>query len=93
MPGDGRKEIRTDTGSKVFRIRQKGAKLFICGKQKGFASFFLSPSLCLYCQSYCSHVHSNQQKSMKIACGDGIFACPPRLSYGQRSQCADLPEQ
>ena len=33
-------------------------------------------------------VHSNRQKSMKIACGDGIFARLPRLSYGQRSRCA-----
>jgi len=38
-------------------------------------------------------VHSNWQKSMKIACGDGIFALWLSLSYGQRGKRADLPEQ
>ena len=42
---------------------------------------------------YCSHVHSNKQKSMKIAFVDGIFAHWPSLTYGQRSKCADLCEQ
>ncbi len=27
---------------------------------------------------------------MKIAFGNGIFACKPMFSYGQRSECADL---
>ena len=43
--------------------------------------------------SYCTHVHSNRQKSMKIAFVDGIFAHWPSLTYGQRSKCADLCEQ
>ena len=38
-------------------------------------------------------VHSNWQKSMKIACGDGIFALWPSLPYGQRGKRTDLPEQ
>ena len=38
-------------------------------------------------------VHSNWQKSMKIACGDGIFALWPSLSHGQRGKRTDLPEQ
>ena len=38
-------------------------------------------------------VHSNWQKSMKIACGDGIFALWLSLSYGQCGKRADLPEQ
>ncbi len=42
---------------------------------------------------YCSHVHSNRQKSMKIAFVDGIFAHWPILTYGQRNKCADLREQ
>ena len=37
-------------------------------------------------------VHSNWQKSMKIACGDGIFALWLSLSYGQCGKRADLPE-
>ena len=36
------------------------------------------------------YLHSHEQKSMKIACGNGIFAYPPMFSYGQRSKCADL---
>ena len=36
------------------------------------------------------YLHSHEQKSMKIACGNGIFACHPMFSYGQRSKCADL---
>ena len=36
------------------------------------------------------YLHSHEQKSMKIACGNGIFACHPVFSYGQRSKCADL---
>ena len=43
--------------------------------------------------SYCTQVHSNRQKSMKIAFVDGIFAHWPSLTYGQRSKCADLCEQ
>jgi hypothetical protein len=27
---------------------------------------------------------------LKIAFGNGIFACKPMFSYGQRSECADL---
>ena len=36
------------------------------------------------------YLHSHEQKSMKIAYGNGIFACQPMFSYGQRSKCADL---
>ena len=36
------------------------------------------------------YLHSHEQKSMKIACGNGIFACHPMFSYGQRSKCAAL---
>ena len=50
----------------------------------------LGKSLYLFTKCYCSHVHSNRQKSMKIAFVDGIFAHWLSLTYGQRSKCADL---
>ncbi len=34
--------------------------------------------------------HSYGQNPLKIAFGNGIFACKPMFSYGQRSECADL---
>ncbi|MBS5464134.1 hypothetical protein, partial [Clostridium sp.] len=31
-----------------------------------------------------------RKNPLKIAYGNGIFACWPMFSYGQRSKCADL---
>ena len=33
---------------------------------------------------------SRAKNPLKIAYGNGIFACWPMFSYGQRSKCADL---
>ncbi len=34
--------------------------------------------------------HITGKNPLKIAFGNGIFACKPMFSYGQRSECADL---
>ncbi len=77
---------------KIFRILRK------CFRHNSFVRPFsrLSRYLIIAASLFVTHIvtvqylHSHEQKSMKIACSNGIFACHPMFSYGQRSKCADL---
>ena len=84
------------SGILAVRKHRRGDSAWAAIIQKAFITSWWKSRGCLNCYLWTllfTYVHSNWQKSMKIACGDGIFALWPSLSHGQRGKRADLPEQ